>query len=368
MDSIFEMEKEISLKYNHTIENLSYWNPSKQYMDLMQQALVPQSINHLFNYVYTYDIPITTRKEVVKKILGRYDDTQMCMFLPNSTLSILNVINYLKLHGYNKIHILQPSYFSVEEACSALNMPTINIPLEYKNGEYNMNIDISNINSKEALWITSPIYSTNCLPSQEMVKFINELTYHNIPVIVDESLNINGYEILRKLNLNRSLFSIYSPHKSLFLNGFKFSAIICDKQNDDFLEQWVDVLGGALPASSVKAIEHFLMPNFDLCKDQATMWFYQNKRMIIEIIQRYPFAQIDTVNSIGSYLTVNIPNLPFDSLEFMKELIEQTFISFIPGFLNGNPNCSFRINLSLHQNTIVNGLNSILAFISQHIF
>lgn len=368
MDSIFEMEKEISLKYNHTIENLSYWNPSKQYMDLMQQALVPQSINHLFNYVYTYDIPITTRKEVVKKILGRYDDTQMCMFLPNSTLSILNVINYLKLHGYNKIHILQPSYFSVEEACSALNMPTINIPMEYKNGEYNMNIDISNINSKEALWITSPIYSTNCLPSQEMVKFINELTHHNIPVIVDESLNINGYEILRKLNLNRSLFSIYSPHKSLFLNGFKFSAIICDKQNDDFLEQWVDVLGGALPASSVKAIEHFLMPNFDLCKDQATMWFYQNKRKIIEIIQRYPFAQIDTVNSIGSYLTVNIPNLPFDSLEFMKELIEQTFISFIPGFLNGNPNCSFRINLSLHQNTIVNGLNSILSFISQHIF
>ena len=173
MDKIFEIEKNISLHNNKPVTNLSYWNPSNVYTDMMLETLTPQSITDIFEYVYTYDIPIETRNAIIEKLTGTPANTQMCMLLPNSTLSIINMV--------------------------------------------------------------------------------------------------------RNLKPNKYLFGIYSPHKSLFFNSFKFSAIICDKSNDDFLEQWVDVIGGALPGSCISAIKHFLSPNYDLCTQKAKKWFEQSK-------------------------------------------------------------------------------------------
>ena len=85
----------------------------------------------------------------------------------------------------------------------------------------------------------------------------------------------------------------------------------------------------------------------------------------MEIIKKYPFVSIDTEQSIGAYVTINIPDIPLESLEFIKVMINETLVSIIPGFLNGNPNCSFRINLSLNHHVIANSLTSLLEFISR---
>lgn len=364
MDTIFEVEKDISLQTKKIITNLSYWNPSNAYTDMMLKELTPQSIKGLFDYVYTYDIPIETRDAIIEKLTGKHSNTQMCMLLPNSTISIVNVINYLKLNKYRRLFILQPSYFSVEETCKLSELEIVKIPFE---SNCMFPDEIYEANERDAIWITSPIYSTNCILEQSIIQSINKLTSNNRLVIVDESLNINGFETIRNLQPNKFLFGIYSPHKSLFLNGFKFSAIICDKSNDDFLEQWVDVIGGALPGSCINAIEHFLSPNYDLCKQKAQMWFKQSKSIITQVLNHYPFAKIDTIQSVGSYATIYIPDIPLDSISFIKEMISETAVSIIPGFLNGNPNCSFRINLSLGHHVIGNALTALLEFISQRI-
>ncbi len=362
MDNIFEIEKDVSLHTNKPITNLSYWNPSNAYTDMMVKTLTPQSITKLLDYVYTYDIPISTRKAIIEKLTGKQFDTQMCMLLPNSTLAIVNLINYLKINKYQRLYVIQPSYFSVEEACKLAELEVVKIPFE---PNHTFPSEIFNANELAAIWITSPIYSTNYILEQSVIQSIDKLTSNNRLVIIDESLNINGFETIRNLNPNKYLFGIYSPHKSLFFNGFKFSAIICDKTNDDFLEQWVDVLSGALPGSCINAIEHFLSPNYDKCKQKAQIWFKQSKSIIVEILKKYPFAQIDTIHSLGSYVTIYIPDIPLESIDFIKEMINETYVSIIPGFLNGNSRCSFRINLSLSHQIIGNALTALLEFISR---
>ncbi len=362
MDKIFEIEKNISLHNNKPVTNLSYWNPSNVYTDMMLETLTPQSITDIFEYVYTYDIPIETRNAIIEKLTGTSANTQMCLLLPNSTLSIINMVNYLKLNNYRRLLILQPSYFSVEEACKLAEFEIVKIPFD---PDYTLPCEIFNVDESDAIWITSPIYSTDHILDKSIVCEINKLTTNNRLVIIDESLNINGFETIRNLKPNKYLFGIYSPHKSLFFNSFKFSAIICDKSNDDFLEQWVDVIGGALPGSCISAIKHFLSPNYDLCAQKAKKWFEQSKSIIMEILKKYPFANIDTEQSIGAYITINIPNVPLESIDFIRVMINETLVSIIPGFLNGNPNCSFRINLSLNHYVIGNALTALLEFISR---
>ncbi len=364
MDKIFEIEKDISLNTNRPVTNLSYWNPSNEYTDMMLKELTPQSITGLFDYVYTYDIPIAIREAIIEKITGKRSNTQMCMLLPNSTLAIINIINYLKLNKYRRLFILQPSYFSVEETCKLAEFEIVKIPFQ---PNCMFPPEIFKTNETDAIWVTSPIYSTNCILRKSTIQCINKLTSNKSLVIIDESLNINGFETIRDLQQNKYLFGIYSPHKSLFFNGFKFSAIICDKTNDDFLEQWIDVISGALPGSSINAIEHFLSPNYDLCKQKAKIWFEHSKSIIIEVLKNYPFAKIDTIQSLGSYATIYIPDIPLDSINFIKAMINETLVSIIPGFLNGNPNCSFRINLSLDHHIIGNALTALLEFISRQI-
>ncbi len=360
LDEIFETEKAVSLHTNKKITNLSYWNPSEKYEQMMMKVLSPQSVDNLFKYIYTYNIPLTTRNNIIEKIIGRKTDNMMCLLLANSTLAIANIINFLKLNGYNRLFIFQPAYFSVEEVCKINGISVVRIPI---NKQFNYDTPISNIKKSDAIWFTSPIYSTNCILQENIIQLINELTNQEHMVILDESLNINGYETIRKLNINKNLIGIYSPHKSLFLNGIKFSAILSDKSYDDFLEQWIDVIGGALTGSCINAINHFLSPNFDNCNNYAQKWFKESKNTIKLLLKKYPYVQIDTNDMIGSYTTLSLPNIDLSEMTLIKKIIKKTSTSLIPGLLDGNHEGSFRINLSLEQYDIGTSLNSLLMFI-----
>ena len=130
LDNIFEIEKNISSGLNKPITNISHWNPSNAYMEMIMKCLSPQSVTDIFKYVYTYDIPKITRNAIIKKLIGTYLDSQTCMILPNSTLAIINIVNYLKQNGFQRLFVLQPSYFSVEEACKLAKIEVIKMPLK----------------------------------------------------------------------------------------------------------------------------------------------------------------------------------------------------------------------------------------------
>lgn len=51
MDNIFKIEKNVSSNHNKPVTNLSYWNPSVDYSEMMLRVLSPQSLNNIFKYV-----------------------------------------------------------------------------------------------------------------------------------------------------------------------------------------------------------------------------------------------------------------------------------------------------------------------------
>lgn len=369
MDEIIKIENEI--RSTRKVINLSTWNSSKKYENELFKHITPFNLNHSTKYVYSYDIPIDIRNSCINKIVGDKIEDKMCLFLGNSTLSILNTLNFLKQMGCNHILIINPSYFSVFEACKTLEISyEIGAFLRIDN-EYI--IDSNEILSKnfDAILITSPIYSTSVPISNNIIELINELTKKEIYVVLDESLSVNGYELIRKTASSPYIIGIYSPHKSMFCNNNKFSAIICSKKYDDLLEQWIDVLNGSLSSSNQQAIYHFLSDNFNECNNFAINYFNKNKKLVIDLLNSYEYCLYDK-SAIGPYMTIYLSNVDVKeiySIEFLKNIIHSTGVSFYPGVLNGiiiEGIANFRINLSLSTNELIYSLKQLLDFIYQN--
>lgn len=366
MDEILRIEKEVSI--NRTVVNLSSWNSSNHYENELFKRMTPLEINYSSKYIYSYDIPIEVRDECIRKITGKKNNNEMCLFLGNSTLSIINVINFLKYNGCKKLLIINPSYFSVFEACKTFGLSYDVENFSRENDEYVIDSNVILNQDYNAVWITSPIYSTSVILSDSIIELINNITKKRVFVILDESTSINGNEAIRRVKINPYLLGIYSPHKSIFCNSNKFSSVICCKKYDDFFEQWVDVLNGSLSISNQQAIYHFLSENFDKCNNYAKNYFNTTSKHIINLLEMYPYCSYDK-SIVGPYMSIYISNVDVKkiySIDFIERLIQNTGVSFYPGFLNGNsvPDIvNFRINLSLSIHQLVYSLKQLLDFI-----
>lgn len=82
----------------------------------------------------------------------------------------------------------------------------------------------------------------------------------------------------------------------------------------------------------------------------------------------YPYCSYDK-SIVGPYMSIYISNVDVKkiySIDFIERLIQNTGVSFYPGFLNGNsvPDIvNFRINLSLSIHQLVYSLKQLLDFI-----
>ena len=366
IDEILNFEEQIARNQNAQILNVSYWNTGTKYQDYLQKCIKLDFKENIFDYKYTYDIPKNARNKIIKKLTGIENEKVMCLLTPSSTCSITNMINYLKLNNYHKICILTPAYFSIEETCKIFRLNYEKKQLIYSDKKYHIPKDYILKNEFDAVWITSPVYSTGEVFERSEIDALEELMENHILVIADETLALPGQELSRVVPIGNYFYSIYSPHKSLFINTIKFSAILCPIKNDDFLEQWIDVLGGGLLHSNITAISHYLSPNFDHCVQHSIEWFRLASNTIKNVIKNTSNAYCN-VSEVSSYKAIY-----FDSthknpnkLENVMELIEAHHVSYIPGILNGcdsnNINC-FRINLSLTPSEIENALYRILHF------
>lgn len=366
LDSILNYEKNIRNSHNVNVTNISHWNASTKYQNYMLKYIQLKNVPNIFTYKYTYDISKNTRNEIIKNLTGCTNSAIMCLLSSSSTCSITNMINFLKLTGYCKLCILTPSYFSVEQNCKAFNLPYENKALNFHNNQYFIPIDYILSNHFDSVWITSPIYPTSKVFDKSQIQVIQQLIQNHILVIADETLALPGQELTRIIPINNYFYSIYSPHKALFINSVKFSTILCPLENDDFLEQWIDVLGGSLLHSNILAILHFLSPNYQLCFQQCIKWYSKGIEAIESVLKQFPIAYCDTTD-IGAYKTIYLKSTSHNPNKFenIKKLIETQYVSYIPGIFNGHIEYEydcFRINLSLDPLEIKNTLYRILTY------
>lgn len=365
LDSILNYENQIRNNKNEMITNISYWNASEKYQNYMLKYINIEYAPDIFNYKYTYDISKDIRNNIIKKLIGRTDKDVMCLLSSSSTCSITNMINFLKLNGFHKLCILTPAYFSVEQNCRIFHLPFEKIPLVFHNGQYSIPLEYILRNNFDSVWITSPIYSTSKVFDEVQVSHIKQLIDRHILVIADETLALPGQELARVMPINNYFYSIYSPHKSLFINSIKFSAILCPLENDDFLEQWIDVLGGGLLHSNISAVFHFLSPNYQQCLERCLEWYTKGIAVIESVLQQIPIAYCDTTD-LGSYKTIYIKSSLHNpnKIENIKRLIDTQYVSYIPGVFNGfeSNHACFRVNLSLDPFEMENALYRILNY------
>ena len=367
IDRILDAEEDIYIKSNKKIINVSNWDPSKEFQEIMNRVLEIPVEQDLFSYKYTYTIDPGLKREALHKLgLNTAEEKKAFgLFFQSSTIAIINIINYLSISNYKKICILQPSYFSVKQCCYSLSLNCKCIQMEIVDNVPQIPIGKIIDENFDCLWITSPVLSTGFYYNEQQTDIIKNLMTNGITIVFDESMSYLGLELIRKFGINENVFYIYSPHKSICINGFKFSVIICSKKHQDVLEQWVDIFSGGLSISNVDAISHFVSSNFESkCIPVYNSFIGKNKDCVCKIANNYPFLYYLN-ETIGHYLTIFTKKRCVDEeklFNLIYNLISKKNVSFIPGYIDElyDENCiNFRINLTLDSKNLEYAVNEI---------
>lgn len=351
MDEIFSIEQHIENKTGIQIPNVSHWNSSHTFKNTMNQVLQLPRISLPWDYYYTYSISIEDRNKVLKSlgVHSKNINSVMCLLVQSSTIAIVNMINFLVQNKRKRLCILQPAYFSVAECCSMFSMEYGFENTQFENGIPQIPVEQILAGRYDCVWITSPIYCTSCYYSETQRNDIEKLKEAGLTIIFDESLSLPGREMVRFFPIDDKVFAIYSPHKSISINGLKFSAIVCSKEYDDFFEQWVDVFSGALSSSNRDAILHYISPNFlQDCLPTYQRYISETKAIVESVVKEFPFAST-IANSRGHYINIFTNLQMSQNKDFYADIIQKSMASFIPGELNGfnsNNGLCFRVNLT----------------------
>ncbi len=371
IEDIIALQEEYYKKYRIYPLNVSNWTVSECFRKEMEHEFQHNVTNSPIDYLYSYNIS-TKMKESVMEKLGVEEENisnKTCIFFPNNSLSIVNVCNLLQKLQFKKIGILYPAYFSIDACMNTYGIECIPFYITRKEQVYIIPLEEILNENLDALWITSPIYSTGTPYDKENIEKIEKLLKTGITVISDESFCVKNHELIRIFAKYKNFISIYSPHKAISFNSYKFSAIICDDFYEDFFEQWLDVLCGNLPQTTIAAIHHYLSANYVACCKAFESFIKHAYNEVNLILKKFPNVEKDNV-IYGNLMTLYIKKLNYNQskdLEFLKDIIKNTHALFYPGYLNGfskDMGFCFRINLALYNPDFIAGLERLLLYLN----
>lgn len=351
--------------------NVSNWTVSADFRKQMEFVFQHDVTNSPIDYLYSYNISIEHKENIMKK-LGMEEKhlaTKTCIIFPNNSLSIVNICNLLKKMHLKRVGILYPAYFSIASCMSTYGITCIPFFITRHNHKYIIP-QVEILDAKlDALWITSPIYSTGTSYSLENIKIIETLLKKNSIIIADESFCTKNQELARRFAKYKNFIGIYSPHKAISFNSYKFSAILCDNCYEDFFDQWLDVFSGNLPQTTIAAIHHYLSNNYNECYQSFESFIQCAYSDVISILKKFSNIETDDIIN-GNLMTLYIKHLKYEDtkdLNTINKIIENTHTLFYPGYLNGfskDMGFCFRINLALYNPDFLASLERLLRYLN----
>lgn len=366
LDEIDLLENKYNSSHKDVLVNVSNWNPSKEFKSELSDVLALNYQVDDIDYIFSYTQSEYRKSQVLNK-LG-YSINKATLFTHSGSASIFNCINMLHCVGIKKLIVLCPAYFTLFHACKTFNIECELIYLDRCRNGYFLNINQLKIEKHTAFWVTNPVYCTSVYYNEEMISIFEYLLCNNI-VVFDESLCVSSMELSRKLGKYRNFVGIYSPHKSVCINGKKFSVIVADEEMQSFLDAWSDVLCGCLSTGNDIAISHYLSNNFSNYNLAFTKKILQHK---IKVEQLCDTAEVDyDKNSFGYLITVFFKNISAQKgldINFIETFINETGIRFIPGKRNhfgDDLGFCFRINLAAYNERFYFALNRTFRYLSQ---
>lgn len=353
IDIIRQAERQVETNFKIKPYDISHWNSGEEYKKLLLSALELPPLSNLSDYCYSYSYS----NKVKTKILSQHSFINAaCTIFNSATAAIATICCALKEQGMRKVCIINPSYFSVSECFKTFNFDVTCINLEY---EETYRIPFKKIKEVDAdvVWITQPVFSTGTyLSNSELQELAKKASY----LVCDASMcdTINHLSDLR-IDCKKAIF-LFSPHKVISLNGVKFSYALCSTDMKNALEDWGDIIGGSITSSSALAVDHYLSDNYSKCRELHTSYVERSHTTIDQIIKDNQEIIKKCGESEGTYETLSILKVPFIeqvNLDFMYNLMSNTFVSITPGCANGfdkqNGFC-FRVNhtLNINENTL----------------
>lgn len=354
--------------------NVSNWTVSSNFRKYMEKHFECSSSISPIDYLYSYSITSEIKSNVMQKLGISKPElaNKTCIFFPNNSLSIVNVCNFLQQIHCKNVGILYPAYFSIASCLDTYGVKHTSFYVIRQNKNYKIPIEEIMSSNVDSIWITSPIYSTGNIYRPDDISAIEFLLKHNIRVIADESFCILNNELIRHFSKYKNFIGIYSPHKAISFNSYKFSAIVCDDSYEDFFDQWLDVVCGNLPQTTISAIYHYLSENYTVCYNAFETFINKALKDVLKIIKNFPNVETDDFIH-GNLMTLYIRNLDYklsQNLNFLNDVIRHTHTLFYPGYLNGFPTKSgfcFRINLALYSPDFLASLQRLLIYLSDDI-
>lgn len=345
--------------------NLSYWNPGSEYKAQIKDILKFDFESDFFDYEYY--ISEKFQKVVATKLGVSESDFKFAglSVFSQSTVSIVTVSAFLARKNL-KLGIVSPVYFSVQTCCNDLKIPYMFFDEFAENINENFDPDLLLKSECDAFWFTSPINSTSIYFSQKVKEGIQKLLDFGKWVFLDESLCVYGKELLRTFGIQDKLFYIYSPHKTLGIQGVKFSVVVAHRKYYNEIDCLKDCYGGSLNCSNLQGVTHFASPNFDECVTFYNKFWRDNLGLVKSILTQYDFVHISS-DVAGNYAMIFFNRHVDDDcfIEAMKVLMKEHAFCVYPGSMQGfnMTNCfCFRVNLLLNKEYLENGLVSVLDY------
>ena len=331
--------------------NVSDWNPSPSFLSSTIGELSIPILHNRVEYIFSYTVD--SRDSVLTKLgFDTHLARKGCLLVPSGSVAILMAIHMIKAMGFKSIYALCPVYFTVLNNCLREEIHIDKIYANMSDAGIFLPEKMLDLPEKTPLWLTNPFYCTSVNFSERDLTIIDQAVESGRLIVCDECLNLWGNELARRYNSYDNFIGLYSPHKSICINGAKFAIIVFSAYLQQFFDAWSDVFCGCLSISNLAAIHHFLSPNYERYMEVFLNRIYRPRRFVDELIDLFGNVRTDH-NNKGYLISLYFPNIPAalgKDINFLWQVVHKSGGLFIPGIRNHfseNAGLSFRLNLAL---------------------
>jgi histidinol-phosphate/aromatic aminotransferase/cobyric acid decarboxylase-like protein len=368
LDDLEDIAEAFYLANGYIPELVSHWDPKPEFALEIERWIVREARpSSLIQYVYSSYLEIDGR---VKRRLGESRDRGIIL-TQSGTTSIATVVTYLNNIGIKQLHIVTPAYFAVESLASSFGLQLSFPQIGRRDGLYFLPRK-HQIGSRNAIWLTFPIYGTSSYVSpRQVASFIDALPLDTI-VIVDESLAYPDRNSLSETKTVDRVIRIATPQKALCMNGEKVSLITLPQHLSDSFNAWSECLAGGIGASGQNALQFLASDAFDVAVTRSRQLIRSTFERMRRVLGSRSTISLDQ-ECDGHFVMIYWPDLKMslsDNRCFMKKILDSSGSLPIPASRNRHPDhngFAFRVNLFRLDDAGLGGLKRLSDVLDAHV-
>jgi histidinol-phosphate/aromatic aminotransferase/cobyric acid decarboxylase-like protein len=348
IDAIDAVIADYRVRHGRTPVNVSHWDPSRAFAVQLKRLLPIAQKEDLVAYRYSYMVP---HKRQIARKLGFDDEAVATLVTENGSMSIVAIANWLVAQGVRAVRLMCPAYFVTGYSLRRVGIEVNELHLQRAEGRYRWP-DHLVLAPNEALWVTNPVYNTGSYALEDQAAYVAALADQGTIIVLDEALALTPTQFAKTCGGKGRFIGLYTPHKAVCLNSFKFSILVFHPEFDDFFDDWADVLFGGLSASASAATTHFVSKAYDTYRDKFISLVEEARAWHTRVLATHAGRILTDAHARGHFLSVYFPDLDPElgtSARFIADVVERTGAAFIPGLRSGfgrDIGFCFRINLA----------------------